>query len=600
MSSEIKSKTGTIFYASPLIFAAACGLLALIIAVFALNNYQREKKLMGASLKREATAILGLVSASSRGAQRRGFMRGEISEENVIQSITQVIENSSEYPGLLALYLVDKQGLVRAHSNASYVGEKADVNTKDILENLTKEDSRDVAGIIQPTEGSEAFYRMSVIYHNAGFKDLLPTQLRGRIGRMKDPRLSPDHMNMMPEFSANPYLLVVELSLDEYNSAVRKQLLQIVILSVVLLLVGIGGLLSLILVQTFKGSQLRLKTMSTFTDTLVSSLPVGLIATAPNGEIRTCNRSAIQMLNLDQLKSVGKRLDDVLDKQIVSLLNNGNDEKTYHWDIRLPAESGDAKSLHVTKLAIEDKARVNQGIMLLVQDLSQLRELEDQLQRAERDAVVGRMAAGVAHELRNPLSSIKGLALLLKSKIEQDSLSLQTADLLVDEVERLNRSISELLDYARPAKLEVRNLEIDELLAKAVMLVRSDAEAGSIVIEENYYCGACQIMGDEDKLTQVMLNLCLNSIQAMADGGTLNISTSMEEKWAVVEIADNGSGIAPDITSKIFEPYFTTKHGGTGLGLAMSAKIIDDHKGQIQISSDQGRGTTVSVKLPLY
>lgn len=600
MSSEIKSKTGTIFYASPLIFAAACGLLALIIAVFALNNYQREKKLMGASLKREATAILGLVSASSRGAQRRGFMRGEISEENVIDSITQVIENSSEYPGLLALYLVDKQGLVIAHSDVSYVGEKADINTEDILGNLTKEDSRDVAGIIQPTEGNEAFYRMSAIYHNAGFKDLLPTQLRGRIGRMKDPRLPPDHMNMMPEFSANPYLLVVELSLDEYNRAVRKQLLQIVILSVVLLLVGIGGLLSLILVQTFKGSQLRLKTMSTFTDTLVSSLPVGLIATAPNGEIRTCNRSAIQMLNLDQLTSVGKQLDDVLDKQIISLLNSGNNEKTYHWDIRLPAESGEAKSLHVTKLAIEDKARVNQGIMLLVQDLSQLRELEDQLQRAERDAVVGRMAAGVAHELRNPLSSIKGLALLLKSKIKQDSLSLQTADLLVDEVERLNRSISELLDYARPAKLEVRNLQIDELLAKSLMLVRSDAEAGSIVIEENYYCGACQIMGDEDKLTQVMLNLCLNSLQAMADGGTLKISTSMEEKWAVVEIADNGCGIAPEITTKIFEPYFTTKHGGTGLGLAMSAKIIDDHKGQILISSDQGRGTTVTVKLPLY
>jgi signal transduction histidine kinase len=85
----------------------------------------------------------------------------------------------------------------------------------------------------------------------------------------------------------------------------------------------------------------------------------------------------------------------------------------------------------------------------------------------------------------------------------------------------------------------------------------------------------------------------------MADGGTLKISTSMEEKWAVVEIADNGCGIAPEITTKIFEPYFTTKHGGTGLGLAMSAKIIDDHKGQIQISSDQSRGTTVSVKLPI-
>jgi two-component system sensor histidine kinase HydH len=237
--------------------------------------------------------------------------------------------------------------------------------------------------------------------------------------------------------------------------------------------------------------------------------------------------------------------------------------------------------------------------MLLIQDLSNVRELENQLQRSERDAAVGKMAAGVAHELRNPLSSIKGLALLLKSKFNlNDESAQQTADLLVDEVERLNRSISELLDYARPAKLEHRPLIIDDLLSRALMLVRSDAEAGNVEVIEDYRCGASTIDGDEDKLTQVVLNLCLNSIQAMKDGGTLSLSSSLLDGWVTIEISDTGSGISAQNKQRIFEPYFTTKEDGTGLGLAMSAQIIEDHHGQIEISSEPGNGTTVFVKLP--
>jgi two-component system sensor histidine kinase HydH len=237
--------------------------------------------------------------------------------------------------------------------------------------------------------------------------------------------------------------------------------------------------------------------------------------------------------------------------------------------------------------------------MLLIQDLSNVRDLENQLQRAERDAAVGKMAAGVAHELRNPLSSIKGLALLLKSKFNLDDESAQqTADLLVDEVERLNRSISELLDYARPAKLERSPLIIDDLLSRAVMLVRSDAEAGNVGVIEDYRCGTSTVNGDEDKLTQVVLNLCLNSIQAMKDGGTLSLSSSLLDEWVSIEIRDTGSGISAEIRQRIFEPYFTTKEDGTGLGLAMSAKIIEDHRGQMEVFSGSGKGTTVTVRLP--
>jgi two-component system sensor histidine kinase HydH len=169
---------------------------------------------------------------------------------------------------------------------------------------------------------------------------------------------------------------------------------------------------------------------------------------------------------------------------------------------------------------------------------------------------------------------------------------------MIEQVERLNRSISELLDYARPNMMNITRFNLDELVGRAVMLVRTDADSVAVSITERYGCGERQIEGDQDKLTQVVLNLCLNAIQAAESGGTLVISTSCSRSMTRIEISDSGCGIRADLKEKVFEPYFTTKHDGTGLGLAMSAKIIADHNGSIAIESEVGSGTTVVVELP--
>ncbi len=608
MSPDKQAAKGTnIVYASPLIFAAACGLLAVIIVVFAISNVQREKKLMELALQQEATAILNLVSAGSRSAMRRGFMHGEIDSDNWIQTISENIENSAEHPGLTALYLVDQHGVIRAHTDVTQVGRTIDSGTSEMLGALRGGSQRQISGIVKGPAADEEFYRMAMLYLPAGMMDFSAQFNRGRRGRAEQegrgsmmPPVPPELIEKMRNVSRTTFVLVAELSLENYRQGVRKQILQIIFLSVVLLLVGVGGLLSLILIQTYRGSQKRLRSMSTFTDTLVSSLPLGLIAISANGLIRTCNPSAARMLNLSRSECIGKAVKDVLDERVNQLLQRYKQEEIYHWEMAFVNEDGIEKTLHLTKLKIKDEDRESSGIMLLVQDLSQIRELEKQLQRAERDAVVGRMAAGVAHELRNPLSSVKGLALLLKSRFEDDKYSEQTADLMVEEVERLNRSISELLDYARPGIINKTDFAIDETLARAVTLVRNDAEAREIAVEEVYGCAAGRISGDQDKLTQVILNLCLNGIQAMDRGGTLEVSTSCTDQLVTISIRDSGCGIPDEIRERIFEPYFTTKHEGTGLGLAMSAKIIADHNGHISIDSEVGAGTTVLVKLPCY
>ena len=207
------------------------------------------------------------------------------------------------------------------------------------------------------------------------------------------------------------------------------------------------------------------------------------------------------------------------------------------------------------------------GQMLLIQDMTTQKNLESELRRNERHTALGKMAAGVAHELRNPLSSIKGLALLLKSKIKQQSSGAEAADILISEVERLDRSISELLDYSRPEHLSVGQMELVEPIKKAIRLIRSDANAEQIEIIEQYEEEKRLITGDRDKLTQLFLNLFLNSIQAMTGGGRLTVTTRQMREEILVEVEDSGTGIDEALKEKIFDPYFTTKNEGTGLGL---------------------------------
>jgi two-component system sensor histidine kinase HydH len=237
-------------------------------------------------------------------------------------------------------------------------------------------------------------------------------------------------------------------------------------------------------------------------------------------------------------------------------------------------------------------------------DLSELKRLEKEVQRHDRLVALGKMAAGVAHEVRNPLSSIKGFATLLGSKFKEGSKEHEASDLLVQEAERLNRSITELLNYARPTTLRKEPVNIGEMLDLSLKLISSDAQALGVTISLNIEPDLPAVSVDRDRINQVLLNLYLNGLQAMensVEGKELKVSVhhDKENKMLAIEVQDNGCGIPRDDLEKILDPYFTTKPEGTGLGLALAYKIIDEHKGSIQFSSNQGKGTSVSISLPI-
>jgi two-component system sensor histidine kinase HydH len=208
------------------------------------------------------------------------------------------------------------------------------------------------------------------------------------------------------------------------------------------------------------------------------------------------------------------------------------------------------------------------------------------------------MAAGVAHELRNPLSSIKGLATLLQSHFTAESKEAETAEILIKEVERLNRSIGELLEYARPGELFRKRTPINGLLEKTVSLITVDAQSSGVSVILDTDTEIPDVFIDPDRFKQVLLNLLLNAVQAMPGGGELRVSSAWAEGEVEITIRDSGVGIDPENLGRVFDPYYTTKNNGTGLGLALSLKIVEEHGGQLTIVSEPGEFTEVRLTLP--
>jgi two-component system, NtrC family, sensor histidine kinase HydH len=598
---------------SPWILAAACTLLAVIIGVFAVNNYRREKQLMTEVLLQKGVTIVRFVNAGSWARFRNNPGGFDDPGWRWSEQLQQVFDQTAEQPGVHFVLLTDRKGSILAGSERSRIGGQLDGEMLSFLAGLEKEVPGNAIYRIGRRDNSEGdAFQIAAVYAPLGPRDIAedgpPIRRMGRGGgpmgeHNRQFQQGYQRWRMAVErVQAEKYMLLVELDLDQLNAAVKRQLLQIVILSLVLLLVGVGGWLSLLTLQGYKGSQTRLRRMRAFNDLLVSSLPLGLVATGNDGNIQIFNRVAEEILGLGEQQAAGRPPSDVLPPPLVDLIgrSEANLREPQRRELNLAGQDGRSSSLLLAALAVVDAEQRHVGTMLLIQDLSEVKKLEEELKRNERLAALGEMAAGVAHELRNPLSSIKGLAVLLKSRFADSSSDREAADILVGEVERLNRSISELLNYARPDHLEKEKVSLNGIVQKAISLIRVDADAAGVEIRTEFCPPPDFVHADQDKLSQVFLNLFLNAIQAMKNGGTLKVGTSCDQAQLLCRVEDSGCGIDADLLPKIFDPYVTTKSGGTGLGLAMSVKIIEEHGGRIDISSTPGQGTTVAVSLPVW
>lgn len=231
-----------------------------------------------------------------------------------------------------------------------------------------------------------------------------------------------------------------------------------------------------------------------------------------------------------------------------------------------------------------------------MQVYEEIRRAYQNLVQKERLAVLGELSAGLAHEIRNPLSHIRGSAQILSSSEGNPEKQQKFSRYIVEEVERLNNLLTDFLDFARPRDLELSPIDVSEVVERSVRVM--EEEQNGVRIEKKYAQDAPKILADTDKLQQVFMNLIKNALEAMKDGGELTVTTQAQNGNVIVEVKDTGGGIPKDALDKIFNPFFTTKEAGTGLGLSIVSRIIEAHKGEIKIESEEGKGTKVVVTFP--
>jgi two-component system sensor histidine kinase HydH len=334
-----------------------------------------------------------------------------------------------------------------------------------------------------------------------------------------------------------------------------------------------------------------------YTRQVIASMAHGVLSIDKTGKAVSWNRQALSLLGI-----TGTEIDH-LDLQTVFDFQETGISRTIHQgvavmnrEIRHYRDNGEWLPLLLTVTPIQDEAGSRSGAVMVLRDMSEIKRLEAKVRRAEKLAAVGRLAAGVAHEIRNPLSSIRGFAYLLGRGHGKETPEREYADVMVREIDRINHVVTDLLNFSRPMALEPQATMLADLLTHVVSLVSADAKTNGIDIRLDCDTGIPCVFLDPNQVTQAVLNLMLNALHASQSGGAVAIRAAWRPKEGEVEIqvTDNGPGIAPEVQEKVFEPFYTTRERGTGLGLAIVRKIAENHDGSVSVESPppgKGRGT---------
>ena len=350
----------------------------------------------------------------------------------------------------------------------------------------------------------------------------------------------------------------------------------------------------------------------TFED-IVDNLSEGVIGVGPDLVVRVFNQASEKMTEVSRSMIIGRPIHDFFKKEsrlvemIEKTIGDGRLYSEYEENMRRRFSSAPLQVGITTKPVFDEKG-VLTGAVALLRDLSGIKSLEADSIKKDRLAYIGTFAASLAHEIRNPLSGIRGAAQLLSKKVKDEHLN-EYMRVIIKEADRLNLILNEMLDFSRPARLDIKEVNIHKVLDSVVLLLHEEGHTNPFA--RVYDPSLPPLLADENQLTQVFLNLVKNAKEALGTKGHIQLTTRMVTdfqiigtgtkggKMACVEIKDNGCGIRPEDIEKIFTPFFTTKAKGNGLGMAISLKIIKDHGGNIKIESTAHEGTTVTVTLPL-
>ena len=433
-------------------------------------------------------------------------------------------------------------------------------------------------------------------------KPLRPLSYRNPLGLMReggekvDPREAP-----LQEWARDKFISV-RLRPGPFEAAREQDLHHAVLMGGILVILGAGALYFIFIVQNYYLVDRTLSQMRTYTENVVESMADALISIDRENKIVTLNRRAGEILGAAEGEFKGKRITDVLGRSAEDLLRGASGEGNIrNQEIEVRHPSGKAIPLSLSAAPLKDETGREMGSVLLLRDLREIRDLQEKVRRSERLASLGRLAAGVAHEIRNPLSSIRGFAQFFIQRFKGQQKEQEYASIMVKEVDRLNRVITELLDFARPKDPQRDLHSLGEIVEHTLKLLEPELTKRNVAVEKAFSPDVPSVRVDRDQVSQALLNLLLNSMESMDGGGKIRIDLRKSNSHPSMELvlSDTGKGIPPEDLGKVFDPFFSTKRKGTGLGLAIVHQIVESHRGEITVESREGEGTTFRILLPL-
>jgi two-component system sensor histidine kinase PilS (NtrC family) len=335
---------------------------------------------------------------------------------------------------------------------------------------------------------------------------------------------------------------------------------------------------------------------------VVESIPSGLITLSPAGMVTFINPAGCFILHEDAQSVIGHRIEqfgfytddewsDVRETFTTSPVVR-SEKNDFHI-------ADEARTIGFAVTPLNSIDGTASGYTLIFQDLTAMKKLEAELRLKDRMAAVGELSAGIAHEIRNPLAAIAGSVQVLKKSTALNPQEQRLMSIILKESERLNKSIADFLRFVKPQEKRPAEFDIAASLAETLDLLRHSPELGAgHRIEHNISPPAYTIVGDADQIRQVFWNIARNAVQAMPDGGTLLVSTEIAADRYNIAFSDNGRGMNDADQRRLFQPFRTSFPSGTGLGMAISYRIVQEHSGRIDVSSREGAGTTITVSLP--
>ena len=342
--------------------------------------------------------------------------------------------------------------------------------------------------------------------------------------------------------------------------------------------------------QKLAESDTNLRDLKFFNKEVIESLPSGLFTMDPSGRILIFNHAAEKITGVKKETVIGQRINEVL-PSFPSAFMSGRREEIIKAD-------GIQKVIGLQISPLRDISGDETGFIGIFQDITELKKREAEMKLKEKWAALGELSSNIAHEIRNPLASMKGSIEMLKEDTIPQSQKQRLMEIALKEMERLNRIITDFLTYSRPANSEFKRCELHNILDETIELLKHvEQNRGNISINKKY-TGRLEADADSQKMRQVFWNLGLNAVEAMPEGGEIVVSTRSTNTTVEITFQDSGTGIEDHNVERIFYPFFTTKENGTGLGLAIAYRIIEEHAGTISVKSNPGFGTTFEVILP--